>query len=204
MSHISTLMAADVTPLPNEIETGSCNMLVKGNLPDGSPFSLFFTTVRPLIISSVTPSSFFIHPKLILQPSCGHASSVPHRVHLIEYIKQSLQTFHILHGQSKMKKSRRDRKRHREGVEVKEVPWLCYNVPNVHLPSRWNTLVLQRENESLVLWILMLSSSCEAEIGQLLLKGKDIKPPTGQTADDIWEKWFNEESKRLSSRPGSK
>lgn len=59
MSHISTLMAADVTPRSNEIETGSCNMLVKGNLPDGSPFSPFFTAIRPLIISSVTPSSFY-------------------------------------------------------------------------------------------------------------------------------------------------
>lgn len=68
-----------------------------------------------------------------------------------------------------MKKSRRDRERYREGVEVKEV----------------YTLVLQRENESLVLWILMLSSSCEAGIGQLLLRGKVIKPPRGQTADDI-------------------
>lgn len=115
MSHISTftiqddtetVMAADVTPWPHEIKTGFCNMLVKGNLPGWKP-------LQPLLYNRKTTHHLlryalhsFFHLKLILQLSCGHASSVPHRMHLIEYIKQSLQTLHILHKRSRLKEKR--------------------------------------------------------------------------------------------------
>lgn len=149
MSHISTftirddtetVMAADMTPRLHEIKTGFCNMLVEGDLPVWRPF----TTVRPLIISSITPSTLFFHPKLILQLSCSHASSVPHWMHLIEYIKQSLQSLHSLHRRSRLKEKR--------GIwRSTEIVWRlkrcpdCVNAPNVHLPPRWNIHSLPSE-----------------------------------------------------------